>query len=252
MWLPLVAILIRWILRLIRQADRLLLRQLLRWLRDRLLFSCGNIQQTQRILSADRGCLKLSSLLQKVCLVSRPWLAVTGINYTRNESRCLPFQRPSAGSFGNCFRTSSCVLLAGILQQWAGALENWLYLTCRGWMWLVNSGLCRSESPDFPYILPPPAGGLQLNLQGSLTLYGGMKAPGWPPGVQLASWQASFGYLIFLASQIALHIIVPGRRELGTRLENGQRLTYKFTGQFLISQMCVSSHNLDNPHRTVS
>ena len=67
-------------------------------------------------------------------------------------------------------------------------------------------------------------------LQGSLTLYGGVKAPGWPPGTSLANWTATAVYLGYLAFQAGLHILLPGRKELGVPLRTGKRLTYKFTG----------------------
>lgn len=79
------------------------------------------------------------------------------------------------------------------------------------------------------------------NEQGSLTLYGGVKAPGWPPGTSLANWTATAVYLGYLAFQAGLHILLPGRKELGVPLRTGKRLTYKFTGRYnlLISLAAV-------------
>lgn len=75
--------------------------------------------------------------------------------------------------------------------------------------------------------------------QGSLTLYGGLKAPGWPSGISSASWQATAIYLAFLSAQIGLHLLLPGRKELGVPLRNGKQLTYKFTG----ADLGASHHN---------
>ncbi len=69
-----------------------------------------------------------------------------------------------------------------------------------------------------------------FSMQGSLTLSGGLQAPGWPAGISLASWQATAVYLLFLAAQAALHILLPGKKDLGIPLRNGKRLGYKFTG----------------------
>lgn len=80
-----------------------------------------------------------------------------------------------------------------------------------------------------------------IQLQGSLTLYGGIRAPGWPSGICLASWQATVVYLLFLGSQAAMHILLPGTRGLGIPLKSGQRLTYKFTGTGIVGvhQCCI-------------
>jgi hypothetical protein len=67
-------------------------------------------------------------------------------------------------------------------------------------------------------------------MQGSLTLSGGIKAPGFPPGTLLGTWQAAGYYLAFLAAQILLHLVLPGKVDQGIKLKNGSRLTYKFTG----------------------
>lgn len=66
--------------------------------------------------------------------------------------------------------------------------------------------------------------------QGSLTLYGGVQAPGFPQGAKLATWDALWVYLAFLALQAGLHVLLPGKQEQGVMLRNGKRLSYKFTG----------------------
>lgn len=48
--------------------------------------------------------------------------------------------------------------------------------------------------------------------------------------MHLASWSALAAYLGFLASQIALHVLLPGQQKLGMALRDGRRLKYKFTG----------------------
>ena len=63
-----------------------------------------------------------------------------------------------------------------------------------------------------------------------MTIYGGIKAPGFPPGTQLFSWTAFCVYLGFLGSQIALHLLLPGIRDRGVKLRDGSQLEYKFTG----------------------
>lgn len=45
------------------------------------------------------------------------------------------------------------------------------------------------------------------------------------------TWQAMAVYLGWLAFQIVLHLLLPGRRVQGVPLPNGQQLTYKFTGR---------------------
>lgn len=74
--------------------------------------------------------------------------------------------------------------------------------------------------------------------QGSLTLSGGLKAPGLPPGTLLATWEAAGYYLAFLGAQILLHLVLPGKRGQGVTLKDKSQLTYKFTGKFRFSLHC--------------
>jgi len=70
------------------------------------------------------------------------------------------------------------------------------------------------------------------NELGSLTLSGGLKAPGLPPGTLLATWEAAGYYLAFLGAQILLHLVLPGKRGQGVTLKDKSQLTYKFTGMY--------------------
>lgn len=68
-------------------------------------------------------------------------------------------------------------------------------------------------------------------MQGCLTLYGGVKVPGWAPQTSLWSWEAVAVYLGFLGVQILLHLVLPGKTGTGVKLRNGSQLKYKFTGE---------------------
>ena len=75
--------------------------------------------------------------------------------------------------------------------------------------------------------------GMWQSLQGCLTLYGGLKSPGWPSDGNFWSWQAVGVYLAYLGLQILLHVVLPGKRDKGVPLRDGKRLEYKFTGMNL-------------------
>lgn len=67
-------------------------------------------------------------------------------------------------------------------------------------------------------------------MQGCLTLYGGLQSPGWPPDGKFWEREAVGVYLGYLGLQVLLHLVLPGKWDKGTPLQDGKRLDYKFTG----------------------
>lgn len=76
------------------------------------------------------------------------------------------------------------------------------------------------------------------NQQGCFTMWPELRVPGFPPGTQIISL-AGFGvFFLWLAAQVLIHLLVPGRHKLGAQLADGSRLSYKLTGKSLTSQGC--------------
>ena len=82
-----------------------------------------------------------------------------------------------------------------------------------------------------------------------MTIYGGIKAPGFPPGTQLFSWTAFGVYLGFLGSQIALHLLLPGTTDKGVKLRDGSQLEYKFTGNMYAQHLLCCCRVTTVSHR---
>jgi Ergosterol biosynthesis ERG4/ERG24 family len=76
------------------------------------------------------------------------------------------------------------------------------------------------------------------NARGCLALWPRLRLPGWPLGTPLFTWQACGVWLGWLAFQVGLHLLLPGRRLQGTELRDGSRLTYKLTGRRLL---CIAA-----------
>jgi delta14-sterol reductase len=55
--------------------------------------------------------------------------------------------------------------------------------------------------------------------------------PGFPAGTRFFTWEACAVFLGWMAAQVALHLILPGRRVQGVQLPDGSRLSYKLNGQ---------------------
>lgn len=76
------------------------------------------------------------------------------------------------------------------------------------------------------------------NQQGCLTMWPEPRVPGFPPGTRLISL-AGFGvFLLWLAAQVLIHLLVPGQHRPGVQLADGSRLSYKLTGDCVTSQHC--------------
>lgn len=102
----------------------------------------------------------------------------------------------------------------------------------------------RSHSPEFeffgPYVGPLgivlglPAVIYALvyacNASGCMHLAPAFSIPGFPPGQRLFSWQALAVYVGWFALQVALHLLLPGKRRQGVVLPDGSRLDYKLNG----------------------
>ena len=58
-----------------------------------------------------------------------------------------------------------------------------------------------------------------------------LSLPGLPSQTQLISTEAFAAILGWLAFQIVLHLLMPGKYMQGTLLANGKRLTYKVNGK---------------------
>lgn len=54
--------------------------------------------------------------------------------------------------------------------------------------------------------------------------------PGFPADQRFFTWEATGIFLGWMALQVALHLILPGRKLQGVQLPNGSRLTYKLNG----------------------
>lgn len=68
------------------------------------------------------------------------------------------------------------------------------------------------------------------NAEGCLS-FRSLSVPGFPSRTQLISAEAFAAILGWLAFQIVLHLLMPGKHIRGTLLANGKRLTYKVNGK---------------------
>lgn len=68
------------------------------------------------------------------------------------------------------------------------------------------------------------------NAEGCFSL-GSLSLPGLPPQTQLISARAYVAIFVWLAFQIVVHLLLPGKHIQGTVLANGKRLTYKVNGK---------------------
>ncbi|KAL4441297.1 hypothetical protein ABPG77_011534 [Micractinium sp. CCAP 211/92] len=113
----------------------------------------------------------------------------------------------------------------------------------------------RAHSPEFeffgPYVGPLgivlglPAVIYALvyacNSSGCMHLAPTFSIPGFPPGQRLFSWQALAVYVGWFVLQVALHLLLPGKRRQGVVLPDGSRLNYKLNGlqNYVISLAAV-------------
>ena len=57
--------------------------------------------------------------------------------------------------------------------------------------------------------------------------------PGFPAGQRFFTWEAVAVFLGWMTLQIALHLVLPGRKAQGVQLPDSSRLTYKLNGQLI-------------------
>lgn len=68
------------------------------------------------------------------------------------------------------------------------------------------------------------------NASGCMHLAPAFSIPGFPRGQRLFSWQALAVYVGWFVLQVALHLLLPGKRRQGVVLADGSRLPYKLNG----------------------
>lgn len=79
------------------------------------------------------------------------------------------------------------------------------------------------------------------NASGCMHLAPSFSIPGFPAGQRLFSWQALGVYCAWFAFQVALHLLLPGKRREGVVLPNGSRLRYKLNGGWGLAPLLAAA-----------